>query len=215
VRILDTWHTGGLRATGSHDVEVPDLWVPAARSFVVTPDAPRSAYHQGPLYRFPLFGALGTGISAVALGIARCAIDALIELARDKVPVGRSGALRDQAVIQAEVARAEAAVRSARTWLYDTVARIASALAGGAPVGGELRCELMLASAHATRSAASAVDRMHLAGGGSAIYSSSPLDRAHRDVHAATQHRRTAPIQFEITGRMLLGLDPDDPMVWQ
>ena len=78
-----------------------------------------------------------------------------------------------------------------------------------------LRRDLLLASVHATRSAAYAVDLMHLSGGGSAVYATSPLERALRDIHTVTQHRRSAPIPFEIAGRMMLGLEPGDTSVLQ
>ena len=76
--VIDTWHTSGLRGTGSHDMVVEDVFVPAARSACVLSDAPR---HEGPLYTFPLFGLLSLGISAVGLGIARHALEVIADVA--------------------------------------------------------------------------------------------------------------------------------------
>ncbi len=213
--ILDTWYTGGLRATGSNDLSATNVFVPRERVAFLGADTPRNSHHQGPLYRFPLFGPLGSGVSAVCLGIARNAIDALIEMATEKSPVGRVGKLREQPTIQVDVAKSEAAVRSARAWLYETVQAIEAETRANNIISSELRRDLILASTHATKVAAEAVTVMHLAGGGSAVYTKNPLDRAFRDIHTATQHRRSGPVQFETTGRMLLGLDPDDPLVWQ
>jgi alkylation response protein AidB-like acyl-CoA dehydrogenase len=214
--IHDTWHTGGLRATGSNDVEVTDIFVPTSMTFRISSAADRrSQYHQGPLYRLPLSGGIGTPIAAVALGIARRAIDAVIAISGAKTPVGRTSALRNQPVLQGDVAKAEAAVRSARSWLYATAESITELVGLDADLPNTLRRDLLLASVHATRSAAYAVDLMHLSGGGSAVYATCPLDRALRDIHTVTQHRRSAPIQFEIAGRMMLGLESDDPSVLQ
>lgn len=214
--IHDNWHTGGLRATGSNDIEVTDVFVPASMTFRIgSAGDRRSRYHQGPLYRLPLSGGIGTPIAAVALGIARRAIDAVVAISGAKTPVGRTVTLRNQPVLQADVAKAEAAVRSARSWLYATVDSIAELADSNADLPDALRRDLLLASVHATRSAAYAVDLMHLSGGGSAVYATSPLERALRDIHTVTQHRRSAPIQFEIAGRMLLGLEPGDPSVLQ
>ena len=78
--ILDTWHTTGLRGTGSNDVVVRDVFVEEARSFSF--QDPNLVKRPGPLYAFPfMFMAKG---SAPALGIARRAIDALIESAATK-----------------------------------------------------------------------------------------------------------------------------------
>lgn len=214
--VHDTWHTGGLRATGSNDIEVVDVFVPAAMTFRISSAGDRrSRYHQGPLYRLPLSGAIGTPIAAVALGIARRAIDAVIDMSGGKTPVGRSSALRHQPVLQADVAKAEAAVCSARCWLYATADSITELAVAHADLPEALRRDLVLASVHATRSAAYAVDLMHLSGGGSAVYARCPLERALRDMHTVSQHRRSAPVQFEIAGRMMLGLEPGDPAVLQ
>jgi alkylation response protein AidB-like acyl-CoA dehydrogenase len=214
--IHDTWHTGGLRATGSNDIEVTDVFVPASMTFRFgSASDRRSRYHQGPLYRLPLSGGIGTPIAAVALGIARRAIDAVVGISTAKTPVGRTSALRNQPVLQADVAKAEAAVRSARSWLYATADSIAALADSNVDLPDALRRDLLLASVHATRSAAYAVDLMHLSGGGSAVYATCPLERALRDIHTVTQHRRSAPIQFEIAGRMMLGLEPGDPSVLQ
>ena len=214
--IHDTWHTGGLRATGSNDIEVTDVFVPTSMTFRISSAADRrSRYHQGPLYRLPLSGGVGTPIAAVALGIARRAIDAVITMSSAKTPVGRTSALRNQPVLQADVAKAEAAIRSARSWLYTTADSMTGLAASNLDLPDTLRRDLLLASVHATRSAAYAVDLMHLSGGGSAVYATCPLERALRDIHTVTQHRRSAPIQFEIAGRMMLGLESGDPSVLQ
>ncbi len=214
--VHDTWHTGGLRATGSNDIEVTDVFVPTSMTFRISSAGDRrSQYHQGPLYRLPLSGAIGTPIAAVALGIARRAIDAVIGISTAKTPVGRTSTLRNQPVLQADVAKAEAAVRSAQSWLYATADSITELAESNVELPNTLRRDLLLASVHATRSAAYAVDLMHLSGGGSAVYSACPLERALRDIHTVTQHRRSAPIQFEIAGRMILGLESGDPSVLQ
>lgn len=210
--IHDTWHTGGLCATGSNDIEVTDVFVPTSMTFRIgSAGDRRSQYHQGPLYRLPLSGGIGTPIAAVALGIARRAIDAVIGISSAKTPVGRTSALRNQPVLQADIAKAEAAVRSARSWLYATAGSVAELADSNVDLSNTLRRDLLLASVNATRSAAYAVDLMHLSGGGSAVYATCPLERALRDIHTVTQHRRAAPIQFEITGRMMLGLESGDP----
>jgi alkylation response protein AidB-like acyl-CoA dehydrogenase len=78
--ILDTWHTTGLRGTGSNDLAVHDQFVPDERSFSF--QDPRLVKRAGPLYAFPfMFAAKG---AAPALGIARHAIDAFVESAAGK-----------------------------------------------------------------------------------------------------------------------------------
>src|SRR5206468_9941306 len=118
VEIIDTWTVSGLRGTGSHDMAVSDVVVPAARAFSLFTDRPREP---GPLYRFPLFGLLAIGISAVSLGIGRRSIDELLVLAGGKLPTGSSRRLAERSTVQAEVAKAEAALRSAGAFLREAI----------------------------------------------------------------------------------------------
>lgn len=210
VRIIDTWTVSGLRGTGSHDLEVSDVFVPAGRSVSIVTDRPRE---QGPLYRFPVFGLLALGIAAVATGIARTAIDELVRLAGGKTPTGSTRTLGERGVVQMQVAQAEAALESSRAWLRAAVATAWASAARGDAIPVAERATLRLAATEATIRAAKAVDLMYDAGGGSSIYATSALQRCFRDVHVATQHAMVAPSTYELTGRLLLGLDTDSAML--
>jgi hypothetical protein len=188
-RIVDTWNVAGLRGTGSHDMTVDDVFVPADRSVSIVTDRPRA---QGTLYAFPVFGLLALGIAAVALGIARAAIDELVRLAREKSPYGSKRTLAERGVVQAELAQAEALVRSGRAFLHEAIERAWTAAEHDGTITTAERASLRLAATHATTSAAKATDLAYNAGGGTSIYASSPLQRCFRVVHVATQHAMVA-----------------------
>lgn len=206
--LIDTWHVGGLRGTGSHDYAVRDLFVPAARSITLD-DKP---WATGALYRVPLQVLLDTSMAAVGLGIGRAAIDAFVELASVKTASAGSGKpVAERAMAQANVARAEAALLSARGFLYDTAGGVwDDVVSGRAPDARQLAIA-RLARINAIAAAAQAVDLMYEAGGGSSIYTSSPLERCLRDIRTASQHVSMATANYEIIGRVLLGLPPDRP----
>jgi alkylation response protein AidB-like acyl-CoA dehydrogenase len=206
VRIIDTWNVAGLRGTGSHDMAVDGVLVPADRSVSFMEDRPRAT---GPLYAFPVFGLLAMGIAAVALGIARAAIDELVRLAREKSPQGSRRTIAERGVVQAHVAEAEALVRSGRAFVDDAIGRAWSAAASRGTIGTPERAALRLAATHATANAAKATNLMYDAGGGTSVYATSPLQRCFRDVHVATQHAMVAGSTYELTGRLFLGLDTD------
>src|SRR5262249_29212594 len=189
VEIIDTWTVSGLCGTGSHDMAVADRFVPARRSVSLVADQPRG---EGTLYRFPVFGPLALRVAAVALGIARRAVDELVALARAKVPALSQRRLAERSAIQMDVARAEAILQAARAYLFDRVA-VATAAAEHAAIATAERAALRLAASHATASAAAVVDRMYEAAGGSAIYATSPLQRCFRDVPPVTPHITAAP----------------------
>jgi indole-3-acetate monooxygenase len=210
VEVIDTWTVAGLRGTGSHDMAVHDATVPAARSVQFSTDPVRE---RGALYAFPIFSLLAFGIAAVALGIARGAVDEFRDIAREKIATGSRRVLAERGATQSEVARAEALIAASRDHL---LARIDAAWRGvlaGKPIDVVERARLRLAATHAVRSAARAVDRMYDAAGGGAVYESGPLARRFRDVHVATQHVMVSPATYEMTGRVLLGLETDTELL--
>ena len=208
VEILDTWRTAGLRGTGSHDWTVRDLFVPEDQAIRLDPEQP---FEPGPLFAFPLFCTLAVSKAAVALGIARHAIEALIDLAQAKTPTGQTSLLRERAAVQADVARAEALVRSARALLYQTIDAVWDDVAAGRRATPEQRALLRLAAVNGVQQAAQAVDLVYNAGGATSIYATSPLERCFRDVHTLTAHVIVQTPVYEVTGRVLLGLPPGTP----
>ena len=204
VLIHDTWHTSGMRGTGSHDIEVRDAFVPDGRWTVLGGRARVNA----PLYRFPTLGLLALGVSAVAIGIARHAIEAFTELAGNKVPTGSARVLAERGSSQRDLARATAMVESAVAFTHAAIDRAWTRAEGDARLDQDAKAELRLAATHNTWSAAEAVDLLYHAAGGSAIYESSPLQRCFRDIHVTTQHLMVAQPTWEVVGKVMLGIDP-------
>ena len=209
ISIVETWDVSGLAGTGSHDVVIDQVFVPSAYTCAFKPGiTPQGVRYQSPVYRYVLYASFALAIGAVALGIAQGALDACLELAQAKKPNVGTEMLRDRSLFQVRVAEAVALVRSARAWLHMTVEQTWQSHLAHGQVSFDERADLLLAAANATRSAAAAVDILYTAAGASANYRRSPLQRALRDIHAATQHVGTAAPQFESAGRMLLGLPP-------
>jgi indole-3-acetate monooxygenase len=203
LEILDTWHTSGLRGTGSHDAVATDLFVPDHHVLSLMNSAPQI---DAPLYRFPIFGFFALSIAAAALGNARGAIDDLVELAGAKTAQGSSRVLAERPATQAAVGEAEAALRAARAFYYDAIADAWEAAQRDAAVDVSLRVGLRLAATHAVRTSAEVARSMYDLAGGTAIYDDSPLQRRFRDAHAATAHFQVNPAIWELTGRVLLGV---------
>jgi indole-3-acetate monooxygenase len=207
--LIENWDVGGLRGTGSHDYAVAGLFVPRARA-IPFDAAPRA---RGPLYRLPRQALLDNMMAALPLGIARTAIDTLIEIAAGgKRPAGTGAPLAERTTIQADVARAEALYLSGRALLYDSVAQSWEAAQAGRELSVREVAVLRLARTHAVQAAVHAVDLMYTDAGGAAIYTRNPLERCFRDIHTVTQHVSMNPANYEISGRVLLGLDPDRPL---
>ncbi|MGD9752419.1 MAG: acyl-CoA dehydrogenase family protein [Acidimicrobiia bacterium] len=208
--ILDTWHTMGLRGTGSHDVQVQDLFVPAE---MVTEVAGRSPRHDGPLYRLPPFSRLAYNKVGVATGIARAALDSFVELAEHKVPRLSSRPLRERPRAQRNYAEAEAALRAARAFVFEAVLDEWETVCAGGRADRRQRALVRLACSHACQEAIRAVELVHEAAGTSANVEGSPIGRARRDVAVVAQQLMVAPQFIDDAGRVLLGLDPLEPIL--
>jgi alkylation response protein AidB-like acyl-CoA dehydrogenase len=210
LEIVDTWHTLGLRGTGSNDAVASQVVVPRAHVFSLF-DGP---VLDRPLYRFPVFGFFALSIGAAALGNARAAIDDLVALAGGKVSPGSRRSLAERGPTQAAVATASSSLTGARALYYDAIeAAWQAAQDGTEPVSVALRADLRLAATHAVRTAADVVRSMYDLAGGSAIYDDSSLQRRFRDAHTATAHFQVNEASRELPGRILLGLPADAAML--
>ncbi len=209
VTFHDTWHTTGMRGSGSLDYSVNAVFVPAART--IQPGVTRPVVRT-PLSQFPNFTLLAAGVSAVGLGVARRALDELVELAQGKKPQYSSKTLAQSGFTQTELARAEGKLRAARAFLLDELRSSWGAAVAGAEVTVEARTGIRLAATHAASVGAEVADVAFTLAGGSAVYDTSVLGRCLRDAHVVTQHIQTAPKLNETIGKLLLGLEVDTSM---
>jgi len=203
--LLDTWHVRGMRGTGTHHFAVSDVFVPAERTVL---SATAKLLEDGPLYKIPRTLAFASGDAAVALGMARSCLDVFIELAGAKTPRAMQGLLRDQSMTQVSVGQAEAALRTGRAFLMETVRDIwGEALAGA--VSLERRAVLRLATTHGIRLAAQVIDTVYSAAGATAAYEGNLIQRHFQDIHVITQHLQGRMAHYELVGRHWLGLPID------
>jgi indole-3-acetate monooxygenase len=210
--ILDTWYTTGLRGTGSNDIAIRDVFVPAERTF--TFQDPKLVKRPGPLYAFPLmFIAKG---AAPALGVARRAIDVVIENSGRR-PARRMligdvaeppKMLREEVFVQESVGHAEALLGSARAYLFDVIGEVWETLVAGRMLSARQQARFIGAYTHVVGTCAEAVQTVFKATGGSAVYQNSPLDRCLRDVLTMNQHLMGSLKTYEMAGRLLTGLEP-------
>lgn len=201
--IIDTWSSGGLRGTGSHDFSVANAFVPAKRTFSLLGGKP---YYDGPLYRAHILTVFGPPVASVSLGIARAAIDAFVELAGGKMPTFGGTLLRDKSTVQAQVAQAEALLRSACALLFETAGSVWETMCAGDEVSEEQETLMRLACTNTAGACAQAVDIVYTLGGATSVYTTSKLERCFRDVHVVTQHLAVSPQWYERTAKYFLGL---------
>jgi alkylation response protein AidB-like acyl-CoA dehydrogenase len=206
-QLLDTWQVRGMRGTGTNHFAVDDVFVPDDRT-VKSVTAP--LVEQGPLYRLPRTLVFASGDAAVALGTARSCLASFMDLATTKTPRAMDALLRDQPMIQSEVGRAEARLRSGLAFLREAVREIWDAVVANGAVTLEQRAVLRLATTDGIRTAVSIVDMVYNMAGATAAYESSPIQRHFQDVHVMSQHLQARLAHYELVGRHWLGLKIDE-----
>jgi alkylation response protein AidB-like acyl-CoA dehydrogenase len=205
--ITDNWYVMGLKGTGSDTYAVTDLFVPQERSMTIFGRNPEERREHGPLYLFTTHQMFGASFAGVALGIARSALDAFVELAKTKVPAptGGSTVLRDNAVVQSQIGVAQTQLASARVFLMHALDEIWAEAVDGA-VSLERRIQLRMAESQATQTAKQVVDTAYHGAGATAIFQSNPFERRFRDVHTVLQQVQAHYSVFEVIGKHFLDM---------
>jgi alkylation response protein AidB-like acyl-CoA dehydrogenase len=206
--ILDTWHTVGMRGTGSHDVVVKDVFIPERRTTLLAPLTRPGTAFQGPLYRLTIWPPVAA-LAPPALGIARAAVDALLDLGKQKTPNYTRTPLRERPTVQAQVARAEALLGAARAYLHESLREGWETSVQGQMLSLEQKIKIQLATTYAIRAAADAVDLVHEVAGTTAIRNEHRFQQHWRDVHVITQHAFGSTSRYESVGKLLFGLETD------
>jgi alkylation response protein AidB-like acyl-CoA dehydrogenase len=203
----DIWNTVGLRGTASDQFALDDFFVRADHS--ITREFDRECRESGPLYRMGSGTCYQVGFAGVACGIARGALDCFVDIARNKVARGTKSPLRDNAVVQSNLAQAEVNLRAARGFVLQSIADVWTHLCAGSLITVEQRVTVRMAATHAIHKAREAVDFAYNAAGATAIFENHPLERRFRDIHTVTQQLQGQLRHFETVGAWMMGVEAD------
>ena len=207
VEWTDIWNTVGLRGTASDQFALNDFFVRSDHS--ITREFDRECRESGPLYRMGSGTCYQVGFAGVAGGIARGALDCFVDVARNKVARGTRSPLRENAVVQSNLAQAEVNLRAARGFVLQSMADIWKHLCAGASITVEQRITVRMAATHAIHKAREAVDFAYNTAGATAIFENHPLERRFRDIHTVTQQLQGRASHFETVGAWMMGADAD------
>lgn len=208
VTVVDSWHTLGMRGTGSADVRVTEAFVPDDLWYPLAPlTSPNPALDGAKARMFPLLNLAGEAICSVAA--AARMVDDLVSLAQHKTPAYTGTALRDRELAQYQAGRARAHVDAARELLYAACAEAEREALAGSLMSTDSKVRVQLAASFAAEAAAEAGREAFAAAGSSAIRTEFPFERQFRDLHTLTQHASKALPRYGSAGRLLFGLDND------
>ncbi|MGH7089204.1 MAG: hypothetical protein ACREFQ_09910, partial [Stellaceae bacterium] len=215
-RVIDSWFVTGLRGTGSKDVEISEVFVPAHRTLppgaIAGGATPGSAVNPGPLYKLPALGLFSFVVAAVSLGIAQGAIADYRTQMQSRIGAYTARRLADLAGVQLRLAEASALADIAEALMLkgcDEATRITES--GAAPDAAD-KARWRRDGAYAASMCTKAVELIFTAMGGAAVYLDAPVQRAFRDIVAANAHYALSwDVNGTLWGRVALGLPPDAP----
>lgn len=214
--VIDTWHTTGLRGTGSRDVAIKDWFVAEHLTLgaLSTRDrtAPGCAVNPAPVFQIPMMAVFPYAIVGVVLGIAEDAVARYAESMRTRTATYTGARLAEVAPLQLKISEAGARCDAARALLAHDCAEITRIAERGLETDLERRVRYRRNGAYAASLCVGAVDLLFTASGGGGIYDTNPIQRAWRDIHAAAAHISLVwDNAATLYGRVAFGLSPEAP----
>ena len=206
--IIDTWHSSGLRGTGSNDIEIVDTAVPAYRVFSFA----NESLITGPTDRLPIFACVSAIFAVQILGVARAVFDHALDRGRSTVTPGPMPDPRDRQEYQIAIAHHGEALTVARERLKSAAQAVWDHADAEKAQSSELSTDLHSAVFIAIDAAKAAVVALHQLSGTSGLYEDSPIEKPARDLHAMLRHIVAQPVMQADVGRVRLGLDPEWPL---
>ncbi|WP_026564171.1 acyl-CoA dehydrogenase family protein [Bacillus sp. UNC41MFS5] len=204
VEIVENWEVLGMRGTGSHDLRVKDVFVSDEWTFV-RGGVPSI---EEPIYQYPSIAYAAQVLAVVNLGVARAALDEVSQMAGVRSGITGAPKMADRAYLRIAVAKAEASLRSARSFFYEATDSAWDSILRGDGVSTDQTSMLRLAAVQASRAGASAVQSAYLLAGTAAIYDGHPLQRYLRDAMVVTQHAFLSEGMYDGAGSVFLGVPP-------
>lgn len=204
VEIIENWEVLGMRGTGSHDLQVNDVFVPDEWTFVrgglPTIDEP--------IYQYPTIAYAAQVLAVVNLGIARAALDEVAQMTSTHNGYTGAPKMAERAYLRISLAKAEASLRSARAFFYEATESAWESILKGDGVSAEQTSMLRLAATQAAREGAKVVQSAYMLAGIAAIYDDHPLQLYLRDALVVTQHAFLNESMYDGAGSVLLGMPP-------
>ncbi|NML31447.1 acyl-CoA dehydrogenase family protein [Paraburkholderia antibiotica] len=204
VEIVENWNVVGMQGTGSHDLRVSNQFVAEDWTFV-RGGAPSV---DEPLYRYPTIAYAAQVLAVVNLGLARAALDVANNMAGGRKTTTGAPQLADRAYYRIELAKAEAQLRSARAFFYESTDSVWQSILAGNDVTPDQVSLLRLSATQIAREGADVVNRAYRLGGTTAIYRNHPLQRLARDAMVVTQHAFLGEGNYDGAGAVFVGVQP-------
>lgn len=207
VEIIDNWSVAGMKATGSHNIRAEKVFVPDEMTFVRGGDPTIDE----PITRYPVIGYAAQVLAVVGLGAARGALDYVTKVGSNNTSITGGPAKGNRPNYKTGLAKAEADLRSARSFFYEMTEEIWAKASADEEITDKDKALLRLAASQAAHVSRDVVmSAFNLAGTG-AIFQDHPLQRFLQDGLVPAQHAMLQDHTYEASGALLLGLEAGIP----
>lgn len=206
--MTDIWHTLGLRGTASNQYTITDLFVP--ERFSCRRDNIADLRYDAPLYHFTSNQLYSAGFAGVALGIARGVIDAFLALPANKTSRGAARPMRENNVVQSQLAQCEARWHSARAFLHKTFDDVWDHVVTHGEMTDMQRAMLRLCATWAINQAKETVNVLYHAAGSLAVFEDQPFERRLRDMQTVAQQSQGRQLHYESVGQIMFGMPAEN-----
>ncbi|KDP86083.1 MULTISPECIES: acyl-CoA dehydrogenase family protein [Cupriavidus] len=190
--IVRNWDVLGLRATGSHDIVVDDVFVPAYRTHSAIDGAmgtsPGLSLNKAPLYQLPFAQIFVRAVCTACIGALEGGLDDFVAYADGRVSANSGGRTAEDGGAQLACANAAAGIDEMRTILRRNFDELMATAHRGEQLDTARRLHFRYQSSQVAQRCAQLADSLLRYAGGNGIYVSNPLVRRFLDLHAARAH---------------------------
>jgi alkylation response protein AidB-like acyl-CoA dehydrogenase len=203
VEFIDNWQVPGLRGTGSFEFKINDLQLPASR----VADVGAAATVDMDITNIPTALLFAISFAAVALGLARGALNDCLQIAEDKHPRYAPSGLKDDPNTHRFIGKAEARWRANDAYLHATIRDVFGQVRRDGSASVDSRASLRMCGTHVIRECAEVLDLAYKVVGATGIYQEQNIQRRFQDMHVMTQHVQARESHFNLVGNYLISKD--------
>ncbi|AMO55465.1 flavin-dependent monooxygenase [Endozoicomonas montiporae] len=198
--IQDNWDVMGLRATGSNDIVVDDVFVPEYRTHRsldgFMQSSPGNEVNTAPLFKLPFGQIFVRSVSSSAIGALKGAVDEYIEFNRNRIVLSDGKAVREDPGAQKAAADALRVVDECKTTLFKNFDILVNKAESDVALDMEERVKMRYDSAYVMTKCAEAVNQLYTFCGSSVIFKNHTVNRAFRDIQTGRTHVANVPDKY-------------------
>ncbi len=191
-QIIDTWHTYGLKATGSHDIKVDRAFVPEHRTHKAMDGylcrSPGQEVNKGDLFKLPWAAIFTRAVSTASIGAAQGALKDFLEIAKGRVSTNTGMATKGDPFALSAAANTAAEIEGMKITLFKVFDDMVEEVRQGREIAADKRVFYKYQASRVARRCADLVDELLLLSGAKGVFEDNPMVRPWLDLKTGRNH---------------------------